>query len=311
MTIENIRASMQKYIIPESNFPMKIDENIFVLGNYFFNLYLVIGQKKSALFEVGVSAISDRVINQLKTLGVNPDYIIISHPHSDHITGLPALMARYPKASVIAATGAKEFTGHPKAAPVLIRDDNFMSQSLEKLGIKPGRPSLQAAPDLSCVIEVETATSLDLGGMILDLKKVGGHSPGNLSGRLNKQKILFCSDSIGFHFPQRGFIPIFFTGAQQYLDTLNDIKDFNPTIICPGHQCPLEGKKATAGILKSLNTTLDMIQWINTSELSDDALAQIIFESSYKDEFTLYTEKNIRNCADLIVKRAKELSSSS
>jgi glyoxylase-like metal-dependent hydrolase (beta-lactamase superfamily II) len=307
MTTENERASMQKYIIPESHFPIEIDKNIFVLGNYFFNLFLVVGQKKSALFEVGVSAISDRVISQLETLGVSPDYIIISHPHSDHVTGLPALMARYPKAGIVAATGAKEFIEHPKAAPVLIREDRFMSQNLDKLGIKPGRPTLQAIPDVSGIVAVEDETSLDLGGITLDLKKVEGHSPGNLSGRLNRQKILFCSDSIGFHFPKRGFIPIFFTGAQQYLATLNDIKDFNPAIICPGHQCPLEGKDATAGILESLNTTLETIQWIKTSDLSDEALAQIIFERSYKDEFTLYTEENIKNCASLIVKRAKEL----
>jgi beta-lactamase superfamily II metal-dependent hydrolase len=50
----------------------------------------------------------DRVIGQLEALGVEPDYLIPSHPHSDHITGLPGLMERYPGARVVAARQTRE-----------------------------------------------------------------------------------------------------------------------------------------------------------------------------------------------------------
>ncbi len=297
---------MQAHYIPESSFPLKLASNIFMLGNYFFNLFMITGQKKSALFETGISAVADSVISQLESLDISPDYIIVSHPHSDHITGLPALTEKFPEAEIITAKGAREFITHPKAGPLMIKEDRFMSASLEKFGIRPGRPPLEAVPDLGNALAIDGDTLLDLGGTSLKLVTATGHSPGNLMAVLPEQKILFCSDSIGFHFPGRGFLPLFFTGKDAYLDTLYFIKDFNPSIICPAHQGPLSGKAAVSGIKESLKTTLDLINEIRHSSLPDSELAKKIFQQNYKDEFTLYTEQNISNCASLLVKRAKE-----
>lgn len=140
----------------------------------------------------------------------------------------------------------------------------------------------------------------------MDLIKVEGHFPGNLIGVLNERKIVFCSDSLGFHFPGREFLPLFFTRVDSYLSTLNFIKEFNPSIVCPAHQGPLLGKAAVTGIQKSLDITLKTIKNIKLSTLSDETLAMDLFEQSYKDEVTLYTPENIKNCMVLLIKRAKE-----
>jgi 2-aminobenzoylacetyl-CoA thioesterase len=99
---------MKNHYIPEDRFPIKLNTHVLMLGNYFFNLFLIIGNQSTALFEVGVSGIVDTVIRQLEHLDINPDFIIPSHPHSDHITGLPGLAKRYPNAGIIVASGAKE-----------------------------------------------------------------------------------------------------------------------------------------------------------------------------------------------------------
>jgi 2-aminobenzoylacetyl-CoA thioesterase len=83
--------------IPPPVFPMPLSARVTVLGNYFINLFLIKGDSKTALFETGISGIIDTVIFQLEALGVIPDYLILSHPHSDHTTGLPGLMERFPK----------------------------------------------------------------------------------------------------------------------------------------------------------------------------------------------------------------------
>jgi len=297
---------MQDHYIPENKFPIEIDKNIFILGNYFFNLFLIVGSNHSALFEVGISGIVDTVIKQLEQLDIHPDFIISSHPHSDHITGLPGLVKRYPKARIITAAGAKKFIEHPKAGPLLFKEDLFMSKSLTDYHITPGRPSLEKIPDLTGSMVVNDKQSIDLGHITLDLIKIDGHSPGNLIGVLTEKKIMFCSDSLGFHYPGRGYLPLFFTHADAYLSTLNFIKEFTPSIICPAHQGPLSGEAAITGIQESLEITLNTIKHIKSSSLSDEALARNIFKKSYKDEFTLYTVDNIKNCANLIVKRAKE-----
>jgi 2-aminobenzoylacetyl-CoA thioesterase len=297
---------MKSHYIPEEKFPVRLNDHLFMLGNYFFNNFLVIGSKKSALFEVGISSTVDAVIRQLESLSVTLDFIIPSHPHSDHITGLPGLVRQFPDANVITAKGAFEFISHPKAAPLLIAEDYFMAKELYKNGIRPGRHPLKTIPDISKSQVIEEKISLDLGSISLDLITVGGHSPGNFIGHLRQEKIIFTSDSIGFHFPGRLYLPLFFTGLEPYLSTFDLIKSLNPSMICPAHQGPLKNNAIQKEIQKAFDDTHKMIGEIRHTHLTDTALAEKLFARVYRDEFTLYTRENILNCMHLLIKRVKE-----
>ena len=72
--------------IPEDRFPIQVSPGVQILGNYYFNLMLITGKKKSLLFEAGVSGMVDQVIRQLDELGISPDIIVVSHPRADHVT---------------------------------------------------------------------------------------------------------------------------------------------------------------------------------------------------------------------------------
>lgn len=295
------------FYIPEGSFPVEIAPGIHMLGNYYFNLFLIQGKERSALFETGVSGVVDQVIGQLDQMAIVPDHIIVSHPHSDHITGLPGLKERFPDAQVMAGQGAEAFITHPKAGPALIKEDRFISQRLESLGIAPGRPSLETIPDLSGHTEVFEPTRLDLGsGSDLVLLPVQGHSPGNLIAWAEAQGVLFCSDSLGFHYPGRGFWPLFFTGAAGYMETLDQITALSPRIICPAHQGPITGNAVPRALSEAKAAAREMIARACSTGLSDEDLSQELFEESYKDEFTLYTPENISNCNRLLIKRARE-----
>ncbi|HSL60665.1 MAG TPA: MBL fold metallo-hydrolase [Desulfotignum sp.] len=291
--------------IPPPVFPMPLSSRVTVLGNYYFNLFLVQGDRKTALFEAGISAVVDTVIHQLEQLGVSPDYLILSHPHSDHATGLPGLMDRFPGARVLAGEGAVEFLTHPKAGPLMLAEDAFMSEGLAARGIVPGRPPIDTLPDLSDAREVTDTFLLDLGGISLELFPVAGHAPGNILGRV--EEILFSSDSLGFHFPGRGFWPLFFTGAKAYLNTLEHIRTLASSIVCPAHQGPLKHQAAAAGIQAAIDAAQDFIQRVTRTQLTDQELEQQLFQESYRDEFTLYTRENIANCNRLLIKRARQM----
>jgi glyoxylase-like metal-dependent hydrolase (beta-lactamase superfamily II) len=291
--------------IGSSDYPMQLSSGVMVLGNYYINLFLVQGHKKTALFEAGISGVVDTVIHQLEHLGAVPDYLIVSHPHSDHITGLPGLMKRFPDAQVVAGAGAGEFIAHPKARALMLTEDAFMSRGLAARGITPGRPPVDAIPDLSGAQVVSDTLALDLGGVDLELFPVKGHSPGNILGRVGD--ILFCSDSLGFHFPGRGFWPLFFMGAREYLDTQAQIQAMAPAIVCPGHQGPLLHKAAATGIRAGIDAARDFIKRVTRTSLTDRELEAQLFNESYRDEFSLYTKENIANCNRLLIKRARQM----
>lgn len=283
---------------------MPLSGRVTVLGNYIINLYLIKGGKETALFETGISGITDAVISQLEALGVTPDYLILSHPHSDHATGLPGLMNRFPEAEVVAGAGAREFITHPKAGPLMLAEDAFMTQGLLHRGITPGRPPIDTVPDLSEARIITDKTMLDLGDVSLELIPVSGHSPGNIIARV--QDIVFCSDSLGFHFPGRGFWPLFFTGAAAYFSTLDYIQKLAPAVICPAHLGPLKHDAAAGGIQAAIDAAHAFINRVTRTLLPDQELLAQLLEESYRDEFTLYTEENIANCNQLLVKRARQ-----
>ena len=299
---------MISHYIPEDQFPMPLSPRTQMVGNYFFNLFLIQGREKSALFETGVSGVVDSVIDQLRQLGVEPDYLIPSHPHSDHITGLPGLVEAFPRAQVLVAKGAKEFISHPKAGAALIAEDAFISKGLENQGLPPRRPPLTEIPRLETARIVSRPRTLDLGGLSLELIPVQGHSPGNLVARVPEENLVFCADSLGFHYPGRGVWPLYFTGAQAYLDTLEQLKKMDASILCPAHQGPIFGKEIPKILEMAIGETRQLIERIKATPLEkEEDLAQELFEESYRDEFTLYTQKNIMGCSKLLIKRGRQI----
>jgi glyoxylase-like metal-dependent hydrolase (beta-lactamase superfamily II) len=119
-------------------------------------------------------------------------------------------------------------------------------------------------------------------------------------------QVLCCADALGFHYPGRDFWPLFFTGAADYLDTIKQIKALSPNIICPAHQGPIMADNVSLALGTAESRTLEIIKMIKDTPLNDEALVKKLFNISYKDEFCIYTKENIKNCARLLVKRARE-----
>ena len=287
-------------------FPKQLTENFWMLGNYYFNLYLIKGGKSTALVEVGVSSIVDSVIEQLESLVIQPDYLVVTHPHSDHITGLSGLRERFPDARVVAGEGAREFAEHPKAVKGLVFEDRFISRMLESKGHRPGRPSLSQPPDFGDFLLVRDGDKIDLGGLTIDVMALKGHSPGNIGIRVPEIDALIVSDSLGFHYPQRGFCPLFFTGFNDYMTSMDRLFDLHPKILCPAHQGPLIGSDAEDAFRIAEKTSYDLLRRIIENRENKNVMIETIFHEYYKDEFRMYSEKNIRSSCGLLVRRGIE-----
>jgi glyoxylase-like metal-dependent hydrolase (beta-lactamase superfamily II) len=116
------------------------------------------------------------------------------------------LRERYPDARVVVAEGVREFVTHPKALDVMVKEDHFISGKLASIGFNPGRPSIKAFSFPEECIVVKDRYDIDLGGVVLHCKTVQGHSPGNIAIHIPTTGVLAPSDSMGFHYPGRGFL---------------------------------------------------------------------------------------------------------
>jgi len=289
--------------------PVILAENLWLLGNYYFNYYLVRGTHASAIIEGGVSAVADRVIEQLELLNITPSYLIITHPHADHITGLCALMKRYPDAVVVAGEGAKEFIAHPKAQETMLKEDRFISKRLSFLGFKPGRPPIDSLKIPDSHIAVTDEYKIDLGGITLRFINVEGHSPGNIAVHIPKVRALTVSDSLGFRYPGTELLPLFLTDFAAYIDTINYMETLSPEIVCFGHQGPLTGISVKSIFAESRRAAFGMLTKILNGKGNGEELVEELFQEYYREEFTLYSEENIRSVGQLLVRRGKEYAS--
>ncbi len=292
----------------QRSYPVVVHDRLQVLGHPFFHVYLVRGTNASALIEMGVSATADTVVGQLAALNIRPDYLIIGHPHVDHINGLPALREAFPEAYVIAGAGAPEFLSHPRTGPSLVHDDQFMTAFLKDKGIVNSRPSIATGPLLGddTLIKGE-GDVIDLGGMTLEFLVTKGHSPGNLAVHIPELRTLMVSDSLGYYLTCQRFFPIYFTGYADYMETIDRLASLRPQIVAPAHQAFFQGG---ADVVKALDLARQEAETMKKKILAhpgdDDRIIEEIFKEFYRDELLIYSRENIIGCCRLLLRRSRE-----
>ena len=290
----------------EPPFPRSLAPGLWMLGHGFFTLYLVRGTQRTALIELGVSATVDAVVAQLQSLGIKPDFLVMMHPHGDHINGLPGLVRAFPAARVVAGPGAEAFIAHPKTAKALVDEDRFITDFMATQDMVSADSPLTKAPTLAGSLTVNEGETIDLGGLTLQFFTVKGHAPGGIAVFIPEIRALMPSDSLGYRFSRGGFFPIYFTGYNDYIATIDRLETLLPEILCLAHQGALSDKDLDQAFADARRAAADMRNRILKDTRSDDDIMTDIFADFYRDELKLYTRENIVGCCRLLIKRSRE-----
>jgi len=285
--------------------PEKLADGLWLLGNSYFNLYLAKGDKASALMEMGVSATADEVAAQLGKIGAVPDYLIVMHPHGDHIDGLPSIREYFPSAQVRVGAGVPEFLTHPRTAAGLISDDRHYSEFLAEKGLGSPRPPLREPPSLEGAVIISDNEELDLGSITLRFIDVQGHALGAVAVYIRELRALMPSDSLGFRIPSLGFFPIFFTGYDEYMASLDRLQALDCEILGLPHQGPIFGEDIREAFITARRNASSLWEKIRNDERPEGEIIEEIFRDYYRDELTLYSKENIITCCKLLVRRSR------
>ncbi len=288
------------------HFPRSPSGRVWILGHGAFPVYLVRGDRSSALVEAGISATGDEVCLQLDRSGAAPDFIVITHPHGDHVAGLNAIRGGFPAIRVLAGGGAAAFLSHPRIAEAIVIEDRHMSSCLAARGGPTGGSSIGKAPSLDGAAICGDGEELDLGGVTLRFVAVGGHAPGNIAVFIPEEKALLASDSLGFHYPRGGFFPVFFTGYGQYMASLDRLESLQPESLGLGHYGWMEGTEVGEAFSLARQCASVLRERLKTDPSDEETLVSGIFAEFYRDELTLYSRENIRECCRLLLRRSRE-----
>lgn len=176
------------------------------MGVYVPNVYLVVGEE-AVLIDSGFED-RDAARTRIEYIeGLAPlklAYIIVTHPHPDHIGGCRAIKK---------ATSA-QIVMHYLAAAQARREYRVTGDIL-----------------------VEDGDVLDIGGIHLEIIYTPGHSPASICVYVRERKILFTGD----HILGIGTTVVDAPDGDmtQYIDSLKKLLKYDISLICPGHGPPI------------------------------------------------------------------------
>ncbi len=156
-------------------------------GEGIVSVYLVVGERYSALIDAGPSNGSSRVIEFVGGLGLSVDYIVLTHVHIDHGGG----------AGVLSKTLGSRVYVHPRGLRHVVDPGYLWEQSKQALGpiaLYYGEPT---PVESSKAFQVEDGALVDLGGATLKIIHTPGHASHHLSVYLVEEGLMFTGDSAG------------------------------------------------------------------------------------------------------------------
>lgn len=183
------------------------------------NCYIVVDEEsKRCLCIDPASEKSDREITYIEDNGLQLDYIILTHEHTDHTWGVNALLAQYPTAKVICSSLCRDaLPKEAKAYFQLYYDDPNYSYNVERV---------------DCTTE-DLGWQMEWNGHKIVFIPTPGHSPGSVCIAIDDY--LFGGDTL---MPFKPFIKKRNGGSmEQFLESVRKIREYYSaeTKVFPGH----------------------------------------------------------------------------
>lgn len=186
-----------------------------------YNAYLVKGSSKTALLDTVDPSMYYQLQAQLASVE-HLDYVVAHHAEQDHSGSIPAVLAKYPEASVVCS---------PKCKPMLI----------DLLHVADER-----------IVTVDDGDTIDLGGRTLKFVYAPWvHWPETMLTYVPEDKILFTCDFLGSHLAtselcstgrpreraaaKRYFAEIMMPFSNLIVKNLDKIEGLDVDIVAPSH----------------------------------------------------------------------------
>ncbi len=214
--------------MPDPPGPLSIQT--FCLGQWQTNCYVLSVGRSCWIIDAGFEP--DAMLEAIEERGLQPEKVVLTHAHLDHIGGLHAMRHRYPDIPVLIHTDEQEFLTDTRL--------NLSAAFVEPV----------VAPEATGLMN--DGDTLELGGVSFEVRHTPGHSPGGVTLVQHDHHIAIVGDtlfagSIGrYDFPTSDG-PRLIRSINEQLMVLPD-----ETRVLPGH-----GPETTIGRERASNPYLN------------------------------------------------------
>jgi glyoxylase-like metal-dependent hydrolase (beta-lactamase superfamily II) len=213
-----------------------INNFITAIGSMMYPSYIVQGGSKNLMIEAGINLVGPSYIKSVKEIfgDINKlDYIFVTHSHFDHLGSVPYMKRQIPQL---------EFGGSPVVGDILKKESvikrmNQMSEHQRPLYEEiTGDEDVHIEP-VALDFSLKEGDQFDLGGIICEIYETPGHTRDSISFFLPEEGILFPGEAVGLPDLENIEKPyvIFLTSYEDYLNSIQKLKNLKPKMICFGH----------------------------------------------------------------------------
>ena len=146
------------------------------LGDWMTNCYVLRAEGQNDCWIVDAGFEPEPMIDYVKQNQLEPQQVILTHAHVDHIGGLSTLRAHWPGLAILVHEAEKEFLAEPE------------------LNLSAALGHVVAAPDPTGTLEGGQRLSLD--GLEFEVRHTPGHSPGGISLYQPDEKVVIVGDAL-------------------------------------------------------------------------------------------------------------------
>ena len=227
--------------------PLRITDNLLMLGTNEYPLYLFKGEREAAVFEGGTGAMGPLLLEQMEGLGIAKELVkqtIVPHAHPDHVMAIPLFREMFPGISVAASETAAKTLSVEKAISFFCQIDEALTGSMLKLGriTEQHRPKPLAEKRIAIDRVIAEGDTIAVEGISLEVLATPGHSDCMLSFHEPDAGILLISDAAPYYLPEHdGWWPDYFADYGAYLNSLDRLAGLGAEILCLGHNGAIKG----------------------------------------------------------------------
>jgi glyoxylase-like metal-dependent hydrolase (beta-lactamase superfamily II) len=200
------------------------------------NVYLMLDSGQGALIDAGYpdeAAITARLQYLQGIAGLKLSHIIVTHHHIDHCGGAHALRQATGAPICMHPTEARLLSQWRAAAPQDM-DIPAEPQTLDDRLRAWRRATAQTTADRL----VQGGDTIQVGGLTIEVIDTPGHTLGSICLYLRDEGVLFTGDTV-LGLGTVAILPPPHGDMALYLQSLERLKSYQATLLCPGHGPPV------------------------------------------------------------------------